>query len=302
MTNELIGKMADNSETISDIQNYLQSFNKEIGESGDNETAFYAIDTNKLTGQLTQGIDDNTLQMLAEQAATGQHASTSGNNAESGYQTVAIVPDGDSGGYVLIVQQPQTSDANQTAITTATNTSVNTTANTSASTAATPKTPKQTQSRLKRIKQEKKDSDRPNDISVYDFSNVNEDETINELETTDPRLSTITEELDESEDVKPNLQKTPKRAKKATPVTQKKPKTSPPSTPANPNQHMCNYCNYTSNKRYLLSRHMKSHSEERPHKCGICERGFKVCSRFNVFSCALRHRFINRPSLPFKTM
>ncbi len=25
--------------------------------------------------------------------------------------------------------------------------------------------------------------------------------------------------------------------------------------------HMCNYCNYTSPKRYLLSRHMKSHSE-----------------------------------------
>lgn len=40
--------------------------------------------------------------------------------------------------------------------------------------------------------------------------------------------------------------------------------------------HMCNYCNYTSPKRYLLSRHMKSHSEERPHKCRVCERGFKT--------------------------
>lgn len=29
--------------------------------------------------------------------------------------------------------------------------------------------------------------------------------------------------------------------------------------------HMCSYCNYTSAKRYLLSRHMKSHSEERPY-------------------------------------
>ncbi|KAJ8954592.1 hypothetical protein NQ318_003123 [Aromia moschata] len=29
-------------------------------------------------------------------------------------------------------------------------------------------------------------------------------------------------------------------------------------------------------KRYLLSRHMKSHSEERPHKCSVCERGFKT--------------------------
>lgn len=40
--------------------------------------------------------------------------------------------------------------------------------------------------------------------------------------------------------------------------------------------HMCSYCNYTSPKRYLLSRHMKSHSEERPYKCSVCERGFKT--------------------------
>lgn len=38
----------------------------------------------------------------------------------------------------------------------------------------------------------------------------------------------------------------------------------------------CTYCNYTSPKRYLLSRHMKSHSEDRPHKCEICSRGFKT--------------------------
>lgn len=41
-------------------------------------------------------------------------------------------------------------------------------------------------------------------------------------------------------------------------------------------QLMCNYCNYTSPKRYLLTRHMKTHSEERPHKCNICDRGFKT--------------------------
>ncbi|XP_065200292.1 transcriptional repressor CTCFL-like [Planococcus citri] len=40
--------------------------------------------------------------------------------------------------------------------------------------------------------------------------------------------------------------------------------------------HMCNYCDYTSPKKYLLSRHMKSHSEERPHKCSVCDRGFKT--------------------------
>lgn len=40
--------------------------------------------------------------------------------------------------------------------------------------------------------------------------------------------------------------------------------------------HMCNFCSYTSPKRYLLARHMKCHSEERPHKCTVCERGFKT--------------------------
>lgn len=42
--------------------------------------------------------------------------------------------------------------------------------------------------------------------------------------------------------------------------------------------HICNYCTYTTHKRYLLSRHMKSHSEDRPHRCGICERGFKTAA------------------------
>lgn len=41
-------------------------------------------------------------------------------------------------------------------------------------------------------------------------------------------------------------------------------------------QLMCNYCNYTSPKRYLLTRHTKTHSEERPYKCNICYQGFKT--------------------------
>lgn len=40
--------------------------------------------------------------------------------------------------------------------------------------------------------------------------------------------------------------------------------------------YVCNYCSYSSPKRYLLSRHMKSHSDERPHKCDVCGRGFKT--------------------------
>ncbi|KAK6983201.1 transcriptional repressor CTCF, partial [Biomphalaria glabrata] len=41
-------------------------------------------------------------------------------------------------------------------------------------------------------------------------------------------------------------------------------------------QLVCDYCDYTSPKRYLLARHMKTHSDERPHKCKECERGFKT--------------------------
>ncbi|KAL4152777.1 hypothetical protein QTP88_000610 [Uroleucon formosanum] len=40
--------------------------------------------------------------------------------------------------------------------------------------------------------------------------------------------------------------------------------------------HQCDYCNYSTGKRYLLSRHMKSHSKERPCLCTICDRGFKT--------------------------
>lgn len=84
------------------------------------------------------------------------------------------------------------------------------------------------------------------DMSVYDF---NEGEKHGEIV---------------SEEVAPDGTKT-----RTIRITQKK---SQMVTQA----HMCNYCNYTSPKRYLLSRHMKSHSEERPHKCSVCERGFKT--------------------------
>ncbi|CAG0918132.1 unnamed protein product [Notodromas monacha] len=59
--------------------------------------------------------------------------------------------------------------------------------------------------------------------------------------------------------------------------------------------HTCNFCSYTTSKRlvlrhyiieryirteffrrYLLSRHLKTHCQERPHKCSVCERGFKT--------------------------
>lgn len=262
------------SETITDIQNYLQSFNKEIGESGEHDTAFYAIDAQKLA----EGIDDGTLQMLAEQAAAGDtsaagashHTATvpvSGDS--SAFQTVAIVPDGESGGYVLIVQQPSTDD--QPVVTT--QQLVQETLSTK---------PIQSASRLGRIKQEKQESEKTNDISVYDFDDVNPPTAADENDTMEdgeageegaPESDEMDADEQDSKFVTPKAQK---RVKKSSSTIGKKAKIATPGNQGSSNQHMCNYCNYTSNKRYLLSRHMKSHSEERPHKCGICERGFKV--------------------------
>ncbi|KAK0181052.1 hypothetical protein PV327_003371 [Microctonus hyperodae] len=82
------------------------------------------------------------------------------------------------------------------------------------------------------------------DLTVYDFEDNEDNEATTEYEADDDKTK-IAKYL----------------PKKSQTVTQ---------------AHMCNYCNYTSPKRYLLSRHMKSHSEERPHKCSVCERGFKT--------------------------
>ncbi|KRG05869.1 transcriptional repressor CTCF isoform X1 [Drosophila mojavensis] len=37
----------------------------------------------------------------------------------------------------------------------------------------------------------------------------------------------------------------------------------------------CSHCNYTTNKKFLISRHVRSHNSEMSFKCSICERGFK---------------------------
>ncbi|KAH8370657.1 hypothetical protein KR093_004539 [Drosophila rubida] len=38
----------------------------------------------------------------------------------------------------------------------------------------------------------------------------------------------------------------------------------------------CSHCSYTSNKKFLISRHVRSHDTEFSFKCSICERGFKT--------------------------
>ncbi|XP_071174495.1 uncharacterized protein [Mytilus edulis] len=41
-------------------------------------------------------------------------------------------------------------------------------------------------------------------------------------------------------------------------------------------QLQCHYCSYTAPKRYLMMRHMKTHSEDRPYQCNLCEKSFKT--------------------------
>ncbi|CAF5099279.1 unnamed protein product [Rotaria magnacalcarata] len=44
-------------------------------------------------------------------------------------------------------------------------------------------------------------------------------------------------------------------------------------------KHLCPYCNYCTGKKYLLQRHLKSHSTERPHKCTYCSNTFKTTAQ-----------------------
>ncbi|CAF4029932.1 unnamed protein product [Rotaria sordida] len=70
---------------------------------------------------------------------------------------------------------------------------------------------------------------------------------------------------------------TPRKWSKATPQRNSSiSKTSVSDSGKSMEKLMCSYCNYTTTKKYLLQRHLKSHSTERPHKCAYCDRSFKT--------------------------
>lgn len=205
------------------------------------------------------------------------------NGADGGMQTMAIVQ-GSGGNFVLIVQPQDGSDGNQIQVpenalqlAAASGVSVSQDGDEEPETSVTVAV---SGKRGSRVKSEVK-GEKANDISVYDFG----DEANAGAEEEDPDAGDPEFEEDEDEDLdseSESVAKSPKKRSSAASAGKKTPsrktKALTPSTPSSTGsaQHMCNYCNYTSNKRYLLSRHMKSHSEERPHKCGICERGFKT--------------------------
>ncbi|XP_005185380.1 transcriptional repressor CTCF isoform X2 [Musca domestica] len=47
-------------------------------------------------------------------------------------------------------------------------------------------------------------------------------------------------------------------------------------TPDSEGQFKCQICDYSTNKKFLLTRHFRTHSDDRPYKCSVCERGFKT--------------------------
>ena len=53
-------------------------------------------------------------------------------------------------------------------------------------------------------------------------------------------------------------------------------------------------CNYVTHKAFLLTRHLRSHSDVRPHRCAVCDRGFKS------LPCLQNHVNTHTGTKPFK--
>ena len=50
----------------------------------------------------------------------------------------------------------------------------------------------------------------------------------------------------------------------------------PLSTPQLTRVFKCSACDYTNLKKYFVVRHMKSHSDNRPHVCQVCHKAFRT--------------------------
>ncbi|XP_076056495.1 uncharacterized protein LOC143034394 [Oratosquilla oratoria] len=240
---------SQDAETISDIHNYLDTFNKEI-QTGDQTTTVFS------GGEVTQSVaqvfvDESGQYFYHNVDGTQQQMMvvTSEGTAEREDQVMLQAEDdplaedsdslsqgqvtlGEDGTLQVISGVDQSEAGNQVMLNTGDNNQVVT---------IVPSSTNPGEVSYVLIVEQPGDNDK--DDTVYDFNEADEGLSYESGE-------------DESE-------------KKVMRIIHKKSQT---VTQA----HMCNYCNYTSPKRYLLSRHMKSHSEERPHKCSVCERGFKT--------------------------
>lgn len=264
------------NEPVEVVQDYLHDFNKntddaqQAGQSNSGaasaENEFYTIDGQKLSG--------NIASLIADQ----------GDNA-----AIMVMNENGDNQYMLIVQggDEQGDEQNQTLVAVANDQEIQQQIQDASEDVQTPA--KRTRSTLRnktRIKREVFDEDAPNDMSVYDFNDLNMPNNRAGAAALSSSLnlekdSTMDDDLDDSDYKTPIIQR--QRAARSATVPTKKTRSSAndalnkTSGNIGTGLHVCTYCTYTSTKRYLLSRHMKSHSEDRPHKCGICERGFKVC-------------------------
>ncbi|CAL4127788.1 unnamed protein product [Meganyctiphanes norvegica] len=234
-------EVTQEAETINDIHNYLDTFNKEI-QTGDqpaaNEVAQVFVDDN---GQYYyQNVDGTQQQMVVVSSEGAEGNEGDGGGGDGG--TVMLHHDEDSmhegqvalgeDGTLQVISGVDQSDAsNQVVLNTGDNNQIVT---------IVPSSTNSGEVSYVLIVEQSGENDK--DDTVYDFNEADEGLPYESGDEDDKKMLRIIH-------------------KKSQTVTQ---------------AHMCNYCNYTSPKRYLLSRHMKSHSEERPHKCSVCERGFKT--------------------------
>ena len=194
------------------------------------------------------------------------------------------MPDGNSGGYVLIVQ-PTNGQQGQVTIPTSDATVTGTI------TASDDNTTLEIKDNDETNEDDEQDEATNNSISVYDFEEgqvantivavpevINETEMNQSDEILDKSIATTNSISTNNASGTKGTKRTRKSQAGSTGTKKAKTANQAGATGTQPNatnsQYQCNYCNYTSNKRYLLSRHMKSHSEERPHK--VCFLFFKL--------------------------
>lgn len=267
--------MKQEEESISEIQNYLDTFNKEIedpngptqaqagkeaavADEGDatepaEDSGTYFVDQSGQYYYQSNDVDagDGTATLVTPDGGTTMVSIPNAAGAteegvvltqgDGGYQTVTILPPESSSGevsYVLIVQQP---DGQEQAVI-----SSDVLEGAEGDVLA-DGTAVDGMGDEELDDEEDEDKDGDQNLAVYDFDEGEEGGSGAGGDSDD-------------EDMKPRMGKS--GLKKITQTVSQ--------------AHMCNYCNYTSPKRYLLSRHMKCHSEERPHKCSVCDRGFKT--------------------------
>ncbi|XP_073976183.1 uncharacterized protein isoform X2 [Rhodnius prolixus] len=248
---------SSSGETITDIQNYLETFNKEI-EGGDNNVTQVKFETGtEQNNEEANSTENGESGAYYLDQSTGQYYyETRGEDGRRVMTVVQGIPESPptEEHYVSITENNIEENEQQSEDVQVVDENVQMVVGAGDSFQTVTIVPSETSSgELSYVlivqqpgEDDDKEKEEDQDLTVYDFDDQEEPNPISGAESAD--------EEDKSKVIKV-------MPKKSQTVTQ---------------AHMCNYCNYTSPKRYLLSRHMKSHSEERPHKCSVCERGFKT--------------------------